>query len=597
MTRTAKTMNLHAALAAAALLAAASCSKFPVFPGGGGPSSGSGEEAVAPFTLDIRAEDGIRTRTGLVSPPSMSVTLSDAGEGDNYRIYWRIGSSDERSSNIWNGKTVDFSEALASCTEFGSYTLSGTVRRADGAGEPQSFSRILWVRGERLTDISVSFVMQDGTRRPFTGDGSAVTLYTSESGRIEADWMPEETAAVPSFSTSGAQAVTLSVDSVKEGPGRAAVPFTVGGDGEVVVEAVLTNGPFSDTLRQRVSCVFDSTRYYAFEAALGEIADTYPLSMYEVSVSLLSGQSDAAYDIVVEADGKEVRRASGISLASPWTASLQAPSTPGTRTVSATVSRSDGNGTPVVLERTLTVRPRLVRTISVREDPCRLDLLSSKVMAVEPEILPEDATSKAFTASSSDHGVVKAEVSDGSVVLTAVSPGKADVTLTASDGGGASCRFQVIVTKYVVITVDFIEDPLSWMTPRRKGKSVLTLSCRPDELDSSLTVSWTVAVTVNRGLGGQLREAPVDPGTGETTTMLSGTAVFKPSASMTMASVEAVDVAGEAIWPFVDSEEDIEAVDLLLRCSDPGEEYISYIFDYAYLTTGPWMARWLRSRL
>ncbi|MDR2907147.1 MAG: Ig-like domain-containing protein [Bacteroidales bacterium] len=109
-----------------------------------------------------------------------------------------------------------------------------------------------------------------------------------------------------------------------------------------------------------------------------------------------------------------------------------------------TTTTKDGNKTAVC---TITVKAAIVAVTSVTLDQTTDTLAIDDVVTLTATVLPEDATNKAITWSSSDSTVAK--VANGTV--TALKAGQATITVTTEDGNKtAVCTITVKLTKWDV---------------------------------------------------------------------------------------------------------------------------------------------------
>ena len=88
----------------------------------------------------------------------------------------------------------------------------------------------------------------------------------------------------------------------------------------------------------------------------------------------------------------------------------------------------------------ITVEPTLVTSISLDRNTATLN--AGESLALSVTVLPDDATDKSVTWTSSNDGVATVDA-DG--VVTAVGTGVAEVTATANDGSGLSASCSVTV--------------------------------------------------------------------------------------------------------------------------------------------------------
>ena len=128
---------------------------------------------------------------------------------------------------------------------------------------------------------------------------------------------------------------------------------------------------------------------------------------------------------------------------------LVTPVAPGTATITATTN----DGSNLSASCTLTVNQPIVLASSIALNQTAAELNEGETLQLAATVLPENATVKAVTWSSSDEAVATVNV-DG--LVTAVAPGTATITATTNDGSNLSANCVVNVPQPTVIQ-DVIE--------------------------------------------------------------------------------------------------------------------------------------------
>ena len=151
---------------------------------------------------------------------------------------------------------------------------------------------------------------------------------------------------------------------------------------------------------------------------------------------------------------------------------------PGNATVTVTAS----NG--LTASCNLNVEARFIEVTGISLDHSELNLTEGDTAWLNATVFPEDATDRTLTWTSSDESVVR--VSENGEV-TAVAPGNATVTVTASNGLSASCS--VTVTARVIAVTEVVLDNTS-LEMTEGDTASLTATVNPaDATDKTLT--WT----------------------------------------------------------------------------------------------------------
>ena len=151
---------------------------------------------------------------------------------------------------------------------------------------------------------------------------------------------------------------------------------------------------------------------------------------------------------------------------------------PGNATVTVTAS----NG--LTASCNLNVEARFIEVTGISLDHSELNLTEGDTAWLNATVSPEDATDRTLTWTSSDESVVR--VSENGEV-SAVSPGNATVTVTASNGLSASCS--VTVTARVIAVTEVVLDNTS-LEMTEGDTASLTATVNPaDATDKTLT--WT----------------------------------------------------------------------------------------------------------
>lgn len=119
-----------------------------------------------------------------------------------------------------------------------------------------------------------------------------------------------------------------------------------------------------------------------------------------------------------------------------------------------------------------------VDTVSMDEK--EMTMYTGQVVTLKAQVLPEDATDKNLSWSSSDEAIVKV---DASGRVTAVAPGTASITAETVDGKSASCKITVQVPAE---SVKLSQEQLAINVGEQ---AALTASVLPE--DASQSVEWT----------------------------------------------------------------------------------------------------------
>lgn len=170
---------------------------------------------------------------------------------------------------------------------------------------------------------------------------------------------------------------------------------------------------------------------------------------------------------------------------------------------------------------TFTTAPILVEEITFGDSTAQLKPGETKDLTAT--VLPENATDKNMTWTSSDESVAKVS---GSGTITAVNPGKATITATAQDGSGISAACEITVNPIV-------EDPIA-EKPIKAKKITLNANRVTLEEDASYMLKASVAPegTTNKAIEWTTSDAKIAT-VGETGTIkaiCAGNAVITATA-------------------------------------------------------------------
>ncbi len=148
----------------------------------------------------------------------------------------------------------------------------------------------------------------------------------------------------------------------------------------------------------------------------------------------------------------------------------------------ATVTATTNDGTGLSASCMVTVKPKRVESISLDREELTMDDGTKERLTVT--VLPENATDRSVTWTSSDESVVTV---DAGGVVTAMSVGTATVTATTNDGTGlsASCMVTVMPKRVESISLDREE-----LTMEDGTKECLTVTVLPDDA-TDRSVTWT----------------------------------------------------------------------------------------------------------
>ena len=160
------------------------------------------------------------------------------------------------------------------------------------------------------------------------------------------------------------------------------------------------------------------------------------------------------------------------SIPSGWTTDYSTLSWSGEASTTVTLPLSGRTEIYGISEIVFTIGPATVAVTGVTLAPtsATLTLGETETVTLIPTVLPNDATDKSVTWSSSDEAV--ATVTDG--VVTAVAAGTATITVTTTDGAKtATCAVTVAApaaSTYTVTLKEGTEDATSWRGKAGEGE-------------------------------------------------------------------------------------------------------------------------------
>ena len=147
-----------------------------------------------------------------------------------------------------------------------------------------------------------------------------------------------------------------------------------------------------------------------------------------------------------------------------------------------------------------------VDVTSITLDPATASMtLGGETLTLTPTVLPDNATDKSVTWTTSDASVATVDA-DG--VVTAVAVGKATITATAKDGTGVTgtCTVNVTPPTYDVTLADGTEDAANWKAepnPAEEGQTV-TITYSGTKRIKSLKAVKKVALNLTNPTTGQV---------------------------------------------------------------------------------------------
>ena len=164
----------------------------------------------------------------------------------------------------------------------------------------------------------------------------------------------------------------------------------------------------------------------------------------------------------------------------------------------ATITATTNDGSNITASCFVTVNPILVSEIILSDSELSLKL--GDIYQLSVAVLPDDATDKSITWSSSDESV--ASISDDGTVI-AKGSGSATITATTNDGTNLSATCEVTVTDPVVLasSIEIIPSTLSLYTGESK---TVTVKILPENVtDDSFTwgcTNWDVVTIDDNGV-------------------------------------------------------------------------------------------------
>jgi len=154
----------------------------------------------------------------------------------------------------------------------------------------------------------------------------------------------------------------------------------------------------------------------------------------------------------------------------------------GTATINATTSGLTGTAT-------ITVKAKIIAVESVSIDNAAVTLTEGETVTLHEYVAPENASDKSVTWSSSDQGVATV---DANGKVTAVKAGKANVTVTTTDGGKtATCE---ITVKAKIVNVTGVTLDKTEISLVEGNSETLTATVSPSNATNK-DVTWTSSST------------------------------------------------------------------------------------------------------
>ena len=162
----------------------------------------------------------------------------------------------------------------------------------------------------------------------------------------------------------------------------------------------------------------------------------------------------------------------------------------------ATITATTADGSNLSASCKVTVVPTLVESITL--DKAEINLEATKTATLVATVLPELATNKSVTWTSSNEAVATV---DANGVVTAVKVGEATITATTVDGSNlsASCKVIVIPTLAISIELDKTEASVEEKSDLQLTATILPEHATNKEVAWSSSEKW-VATVDNTGL-------------------------------------------------------------------------------------------------
>lgn len=209
----------------------------------------------APFSVTFTVEDGLLDRSGVVSSPKVSFTLSSEDEAGNYVLNYSVdGGPSKTVSFLYDGMPPrDLSSAFSSFSEYGKHTLRGTVTDTEDERNSVSVEQDVWMRYVPVTGTALRYVCP--SRDGEVGE-AGVQLYEGEAGFFDLSFEPRTTFLHVDAASTDASVVSLG--DVVYGEGVARIPFSALKQGKTTLSIDTENGPEKGNRKVSVEVVEDT---------------------------------------------------------------------------------------------------------------------------------------------------------------------------------------------------------------------------------------------------------------------------------------------------------------------------------------------------
>lgn len=448
------------------------------------------KEPTQEFKYEFRVSHGIRNDASVVMLPQVAVCITDGDDAADYSLYFTINGKEGRTvKNLWVGSERNLSAYFTGCTAYGTYLMKGEFYRTDGQGEVVSFEQPVYMQGESVSALTSSaFVVGREERKPGE-DG--IGFYVTEKGYVTASFAPKTAHVVPEISWEGDECLSFDLSSSSVTDGTVKVPFAAVRAGEGTVTLTLRSGEASVQFSQKVTCIADDAHRNRFDVSVSAPSSISDGDRLKVTLSLVDGDDDASYDVNYGIDGKAAASDKGVSLSSPATKDLSVSGL-GSHTLSVRVSRTDGDGTPVVKEHSFTVNGVPVTGITIRTADGKTASAGQTLRLTDPSsvsfsvsVYPANATVKSVSVTSADASVLKVASTGSSWTASAGSAGFGRTKLSVKVSGIKEYTFDVNVEVSHVVNVSVSEGKTS------KGAPVITGTHSDPKVGSAvLTGTW-----------------------------------------------------------------------------------------------------------
>lgn len=342
-----KKFFLQAACVAACLLVLA-CSKRGSDVGGNDkPAPG------APFSVTFTVEDGLLDRSGVVSSPKVSFTLSSEDKAGNYVLNYSVdGGPSKTVSFLYDGMPPrNLSSAFSSFSEYGKHTLRGTVTDTEDERNSVSVEQDVWMRYVPVTGTVLRYVCPS---RDGEAGEAGVQLYEGEAGFFDLSFEPRTTFLHVDAASTDASVVSLGDVVYEEGVVR--IPFSALKQGKATLSIDTENGPEKGNRKVSVEVVEDTEgRAVSLEMSLeGDLVfGALPLRFV---VDGASGDASRRFRVDYLVDGVVVATDESVALNGVVRKSVSGAGLGiGEHVASVKVTALDGRGLPLEREQAFTV--------------------------------------------------------------------------------------------------------------------------------------------------------------------------------------------------------------------------------------------------